>query len=420
MLGWDELHPYNAVHVLRIPHPLDPERLKRVVDGTLDSLGLTNLVISPDRHELEFEGGPATHEIKIVSPDPSPGEALRIQTERHLNTRFICAGRFSPFRFFVVPDENGFFLGLAYFHAVADAVATLHVLRLLTGWYVSDERTGEVQRFEIYPRDRNRSSARVALGALRKIVAIPSMIGQMRRSHQPRCADAKDLSNALTLFPLPEAALPNLQRASRAWDVTINDLFLALLLRCLSPLAAERTKRERRRQIALGTIINTRNELGLNGRAVFGLFLGSFAIHHEAPDDMPLRDLATQVHGQTSRIKRRKPFLSTAELSISRFLLSFYSTEKRKKLYQKHYPLWGGITNMNLNAIWKQNNAGPDYYVRTVSTGPVTPLVLSVTTVRDRINGALSYRPAVFSREDIFGIQTRLIDLICGLEATAE
>ena len=76
---------------------------------------------------------------------------------------------------------------------------------------------------------------------------------------------------------------------------------------------------------------------------------------------------------------------------------------------------------MNLNAIWNdEKDGGPGEYLRTVSTGPVTPLVLSVTTVRDRINAALSFRPSVFSREDLAGVESRLVDLICGLDAAAE
>ena len=421
MLGWNELHPYNAVHVLRRPEALDVERLARVIDGTLESLGLTNLVLSSDNRGFEYHGGPMPQLINMVRPGSSVEEALRREIEQQINTRFDFRGRFSPFRFFVVPDGPGFFLGLAYFHAVADAQAIVQLLRILLRRYVSGQRAPEREDIQAYPLDGSDGVVRDAIRTARKLATIPSMIGQMRRSHHPRVRDPQDLTSALNLFSLPESAVPRLMETSRAWKVTINDLFLVILMRSLSPLAADRVRRERRLQIALGTIVNTRSDLGLNGRSIFGLFLGSFVVHHEAPDTASLRQIALDVRQQTARIKRKKLYLSTAELSISRFLLSFYSTEKRKKLYQKHYPLWGGITNMNLNAIWNdEKDAGPDEYLRTVSTGPVTPLVLSVTTVRERINAALSYRPSVFSREDIAGVQSRLVDLICGLDAAAE
>jgi hypothetical protein len=86
---------------------------------------------------------------------------------------------------------------------------------------------------------------------------------------------------------------------------------------------------------------------------------------------------------------------------------AMFSKDRRKKFYQKNYPLWGGITNMNLNAIWEQPDEDrPIDYFRAVSTGPVTPLVLSVTTVRDTVNIGLTYRSTVFSEIQIADIQT--------------
>ena len=79
-------------------------------------------------------------------------------------------------------------------------------------------------------------------------------------------------------------------------------------------------------------------------------------------------------------------------------MLIFFSPERRKKFYQKNYPLWGGITNMNLNSLWTsgQKRVPLDYF-RAVSTGPATPLVLSVTTV-----GRGEHRPEL-SVHGVFG-----------------
>ena len=49
-------------------------------------------------------------------------------------------------------------------------------------------------------------------------------------------------------------------------------------------------------------------------------------------------------------------------------------------------------------------------YFRGVSTGPATPLVLSVTTVGNRVNIGLSYRLTVFSKEVIQDLKCRFID----------
>jgi hypothetical protein len=84
--------------------------------------------------------------------------------------------------------------------------------------------------------------------------------------------------------------------------------------------------------------------------------------------------------------------------------------------YQKNYPLWGGMTNMNLNTIWPRDEgaAGKDYF-RAVSTGPVTPLVCSATTVGDHANIALTYRTTVFSTAAIEQTQSRVLETLTEL-----
>jgi hypothetical protein len=127
------------------------------------------------------------------------------------------------------------------------------------------------------------------------------------------------------------------------------------------------------------------------------------------PSGIALRKLAEDIRKQTSPIKRHKLYLGTPlELGFARLVLRFFSPGRRRRFYAKHHPLWGGITNMNLNLLWEpgQTTALLDYF-RGVSTGPVTPLVLSVTTIGDRVNLGVSYRTTVFSRLDIENLQGR-------------
>ena len=83
------------------------------------------------------------------------------------------------------------------------------------------------------------------------------------------------------------------------------------------------------------------------------------------------------------------------------------------KAYRKNYPLWGGITNLNLNSVWEcpPGEKPPDYF-RAVSTGPATPLVLSVTTVGDRVNLAITYRTSFFSGPGIEQVKTAFLDMV--------
>jgi hypothetical protein len=64
---------------------------------------------------------------------------------------------------------------------------------------------------------------------------------------------------------------------------------------------------------------------------------------------------------------------------------------------------------MNLNSLWPAGGNAPLDHWRGVSTGPITPLVLSVTTAGERVNMGVSYRTSVFSREDIGQLQARFL-----------
>ena len=189
----------------------------------------------------------------------------------------------------------------------------------------------------------------------------------------------------------------------KRWEVTLNDLFLALLLKTLSPFASKRLTAKRRRQITVGSIVNIRKDLGIDSLKTFGLFLGSFLVSHPVPEVISMEHLTKEIHRQTLLIKGDRLYLATPlELWIGRVLLSLRSPDRRYAFFPRHYPLWGGITNMNLNPLWdKKDEEGRIDYLRAVSTGPITPLVLSITTVGDTINVGLTFKQTVFSSQQI-------------------
>jgi hypothetical protein len=75
---------------------------------------------------------------------------------------------------------------------------------------------------------------------------------------------------------------------------------------------------------------------------------------------------------------------------------------------------------MNLNALWPPRpGETPMDYFRAVSTGPVTPLVLSVTTVRDVVNIGLSHRSTVFPAQNAGQIKNDFLKLVADLKSYA-
>src|SRR6185369_2067746 len=118
-----------------------------------------------------------------------------------------------------------------------------------------------------------------------------------------------NLDNGFVFFSLKPETLLSLIKAGKSRGITLNDLFLALLMRGLSPLAPERTQAARRRMISIGCIVNIRQDLALGSRRTFGLFLGSFVVSHEVPRGISLMDLAMDIRRQTLEIKRGKLYL---------------------------------------------------------------------------------------------------------------
>ncbi len=419
MLQWNDLHPYNAIHVVRIPATLDGERLGHFLTGALEQRGLTGLELDRDRGTFEYRGGAMPPEIRIVPAEHDPRRALSVEIERQLNRAFVRKEPFVPFRFFAVPEADAFFLGLVYFHAASDAESIVFLLRDLVAGYALANAAAPVAALDLYPRRPDNLLRRPAVLA-RKLAALPAFINDLRNSCRPPGRGAGDFQNRFVFFSLAPQTLRSLINAGKSWNVTVNDLFLALLMKSLSPLATARA-RGHRRKLSLGCIVNTRKDLGLDSPRAFGLFLGSFIVTRDIPAATPLRELAGHIHQHTLRVKRGKLYLGAPlEMAFGRWMMSLFSTDRRKKLYQKHYPLWGGITNMNLNSIWDQRNEpAPVDYFRAVATGPVTPLVLSATTVGEKVNLGLTYRSAVFAEPEIERVKDDFLGFAGQLEVRA-
>jgi hypothetical protein len=417
MLQWNDLHPYHAVHVLRFPGAPEIERLRRAITERLVIRGLTSLQIDRPAGCFAYERTPLPIEIRLVTTESGPDQSLQSEIERQLNSRFEISDRFTPIRFFILPENNSFLLGATYFHAIADAESIVFLLRELATDYLTGRPPKPPSSLDCHPLRHDRLRSLVFKVAARKLRALPREIRTMRHSCRAPLRNPEDLSSRFRWLHLNPETLNHLVRTTKAWGITLHDLLLAMLMRALTPLTPERLCEPRRRNITLGTIVNVRRDYGIDSERTFGLFLGSFVVTHPVPEGIPLRLLAAELHGQTSRIKQQKLYLATPlELRIAGRLQALYSTSRRKTFYQKHHPLWGGITNLNMNTLWPMDSvARPLDYFRAVSTGPATPLVLSATTFGDHLNLGLTYRPGVFTAPEIecvvAGLQRQFLEL---------
>jgi hypothetical protein len=410
MLQWNALRPYNAVHAVRIAGPLEMGRLRQVLEATLQRRGIARLLLDARHGTYEYQPGQAPVEIREASGAGAPEAELTAALEHELNAPFPIEGPFCPIRFFVRAEREEFLLGAVYFHPIADAESMIVLLRGAVATYLGDPATYPCDPFICHPPRHDRLWRHSPGLIIRKLLAVPSEIRMHRESIRMRVRAAADPRTRIRLMRVGGEKVESLVSRAKAWGVTVHDLLLALLMQGLAPLAPPRSEKSRRRNIALGTIVNVREDCGVDRERTFGLFLGSYVVSHPVPPGIALRALATDLRGQTARLKRHKLFLATPlELALAGRVFNLCSTSRQEQFYHKYHPLAGGISNMRLDAYWQTGaKVKPLDYFRVVATGPTTPLVLSTTTWNRGMTLAISYRPEVFELAGIESLEERL------------
>jgi NRPS condensation-like uncharacterized protein len=292
---------------------------------------------------------------------------------------------------------------MVYFHLIAGAESIITLLKSITALYMDETKAGSFPVLDLYPSSSRRFLAGNLKYITRWICTFPEHIANIRQSFRPKYSNLLDTAVGFSYFSIMPSQFHTLYTNAKTWGVTMNDMFLALLLKSISPLASKRVKAQRRKKISVASIVNIRKDLSLKGSGQFGLFLSSFSVSHTVPEEKGIERLVKDIHVQTEKIKRDRLYLRTiAELRTALFLIHCFFKKKKKGFYSKYYPLWGGITNINLNTLWQATGKTvPVDYFRAVSTGHATPLVFSFTTVNDKINVGVSYRKTVFSEADI-------------------
>ena len=421
MLEWNDTAPYNAVHMVRIPGPLNVERLGQVINSIVEWRGLTTLVLDREKGMYRYQGGAVVCELPRLPERLADPPGLMAEIERQLNAAFVPGDGFRPFRFFLAPADSSFWLGLTYFHAIADAESVVLLMKEIVESYQGRNSEAPQGNSNLYPRcfdNLLRDNPRLMA---RKLSAIPGRVWDMATSSRPPNRGGSWTMSWFTLFSLEAEALSRMKATARNWGVTLNDLFMGLLMHSIGPVARERFTVRRRRRVAVGCIVNTRKDLGMTRGQDFGLFLGSFIVTHAMPENVSLRQLVADVNRQTRSIKQHKLYVGAPlEMGLARLVLSVLPAGSGKQLYHRYYPLWGGVTNMNLNALWSPaDGEGPMDYIRAVSTSPATPLVLSATTVGNKINLAFTYRSSAYSQKEAEEVKTRFLEGVNQLEVPA-
>ena len=415
MLDWGDLHPYVAVHAVRVARPLDRLAATRAIDETLEHAGLTGLELDRNRGRYEWRGGPSACTLAVVAAGQDWQSTLALTVERHLNEPFASEGRIDPFRFFAIDMGDSFFLGMAYDHFIAGGDSIVVLLNAIVDRYAGKPPPAPFSR---YPRTHRRLFARHPLRFLRGLVRLPAMASSCRRTIRPRYRAIEDGYTAFTFLTLDESEYLGLRRAAKAWRVTLNDALIALLLLAQDAQLRERDRTKRRHELAVASIMNLRDAHREDSRTTFGQFLSSFRVAHPVPPGITLAEVARDVHAATARVKREKLYLTTlGAIAVDRIVGRFRTREQRMGVYAKSYPVGAGVSSLNVNALWRAaDGEGAPTYIRGVPTGPASPIVVAVTTSGDTLCAGITYRTAAAAPNEILQLQADLKSRIQALK----
>jgi hypothetical protein len=413
VLRWRELGPYVAVHMVGVAHPLEAGRLKEHIAARLDAAGLARIELDPGHRRFEFRPGAATIDLRVLSGAGDPAAVVRAEIERQLNSAFPQEGTFTPFRFFAVDAGSRFDLGLAYDHFIAggDSIAVL-LERLVAGYVPAAREAGAPWAPRRYPRTYRTLFLRDLGYAVRGLIHMRSMAASCRRSVRAPCRTDRTSSTGFLCLPVSQDEFSAVLRAAKAWHVTLNDLVLSMLLRALATVVPSRSGH--RHELGVASIVNLRGEFESDANETFGLFLASLRISHPVPPGVDLRQLACEVHAETERIKKEKLYLQTLlALGWTGMAWRFLTPERRRGMLAKHYPIWAGVTGLNIDALWSKTLPTDALeYVRAVPTGPLAPLAFAITTFRGSMQIGVSFRIADVAPDTAEQIARRIVSQI--------
>ncbi|MEP7276365.1 MAG: hypothetical protein ABI812_08425 [Betaproteobacteria bacterium] len=401
MLRWRALYPYNAVHIAFVRAPCDLSRVAEAVTRQREAFGLTGLALDARRRRYEYRGGaPATRVEVIAAADDGPRAALLREIERQLNLAFPADGPLEPMRFFVVAEDDGFHLGLAYDHFIAGGDSIAVLLAAIVRRYRGEPYTGPPP--DLYPPTFRRLLARHVGAFVRGMPAIRTVIASFRRGVRPRYTDDADGYNGFLSIELTPAQSAALFANAKRWGVTFNDVVTAAMMIVLARSVPNRGSQRQRSEVGIASIVNLRRECGLDTRAAFGQFLASMRVAHPVPVDIGLAALAQDVDRETRKIKSTRLYLQTLlAVRVNGIAWRFLDAPRRQRFYAKAFPVLGGLTTLNVDALWSAAGAPspPDGYIRAVPTGPLAPLVVAATTATRAVRLGVTYRRAAFQPE---------------------
>lgn len=409
MVRWAGICPYNVGHVVRLEGRADGARWRRAIADTLRETGLGLPRVRGDTAEF------------------APVEDVPLHCSYSDINAAVCSEINAPFppdalpvRFFVIDEPDGsHFLGAFFDHWIADSKSFRGIMHRILRRYQSPALPPlPPLRLDTLPFRR-----RFDAGMFYNVRATAeSLCDQLRHRSAFRVGlgDPMNFNYGFHSSQAPAGLIDHVRAAAKQWGCSVNDLFLATLAQVMGGITAAERGRQRKRwfraardRISLGTAVDIRPFAKEPAEDILGLLVSYFAVVLREPEKHSLRELGMRIAGITKKIKSERRVLRL--LMNFRLGLFFWDTSRkpwtRAQQCHKGLPTAACISNENFTGSWIDaalDAAGEvprilDYF-RVPPVGPLSPMVLMPTTLRDRMSLTIGYRTTAFTGEAAAGI----------------
>ncbi|TWT46019.1 peptide synthase [Phycisphaerae bacterium RAS1] len=394
MLLWEEIHPYIAVHAVRLRGHCDGDALRDAIAAARRELGVGSICVAPDGRSMAI-APPAETAALSVSECDGADAALTAAIDEEMNRPF-GAGRHDPLRWRVLQRrDDSFWLLLAYHHVVADARGIERLMARIVARCVGAAPV-EASRAAVSrppPVERTASAPAAFVRAM-------GLYFRMRYAH--KMPDEREMDDrtvtARRSLAAPETA--RLIAACKSGGVGVNDACLAALTAALAEQTPDRRVSRHRRELVLASVLSTRAAercgAGAASQSAWDVRLADMLVRVRHPD-AGMSSILRTIAAQTQQAKRRR---SATPVSVMhgffvRNIWPIFGIPNHRRSYRKLLPISGGVSSVRVaEAGFGAAADSVLAYVRACPPGPAMPLVLAPTLMRGRVELTLVFRPA--------------------------
>ena len=412
MVLWEELHPYNACHIVRLKGKVNETSLYEAIKEACRFSGLGNLTVDKKNRCYHYE--PQLNiELFAIERRNNPLQAMEKAVTAEMNRPFP-SGPHHPIRWYYLNDPQSYshFLIVAYQHLAADSFSMRLLIRDVLNRYFCPRKPMDRDRLEVLLAEGKEAFRRFhRLSCYLKSITHSShlyfRLRQVYRLHEK--GDGGE-TTSFRFFKTREGLADSLISACKRRGITLHEALIGALMVVLGELTLQQRTHHTRKGLALATILDVRQEANVDLSSSFGVYLRPCVLALKEPEIFDFETLLQTLAAQMRFEKSKKTFMR-APVFFWYIVRSpkWFPFENTWEWYRKVYPLSAGLSYVKLQSSWFGESSEQILdYIRVSPTGPALPLVFTPTTFKGELNFSLVWRNSVFVSQEV----ERLVDIL--------